>query len=157
MTKIKPPRELTDEQIKEIKDILEAIELATNEQIDQSLSLYGREIIYAYRFWIINTNQKKKLSDYRSRKDSKKNEEIEKTLFEKLMIMEQEFEETPRIHQMWVIQDRIVVASTRTVTIGKEDREVANGWDKFILEIFKHRTPKLYEHCKKKYQIYVKE
>lgn len=156
MTKIKVPRELTNEQLKEIKELLEAIELSTNDQIDQSLSIYGRQIVYAYRFGVINESQKKKLSEYRSRKDNKKNDELEIKLKDKLSLLEHEFEEQPKIHQMWVITDRIVVASTRTVTLGKEEREVANGGENMIFEIFKSRTPKAYEYAKKKYQVYVK-
>jgi len=157
MTKIKVPRELTDEQLKEIKDLLEAIELASNEQIDQSLSIYGRQIVYAYRFGVINESQKKKLSDYKSRKESKKNEQLEVRLRDKLLVLENQYEEKPRIHQMGIITDRIVVASTRTVMLWKEEKEVANGGESMIFEIFKSRTPKAYEYAKKTYQLYVKE
>lgn len=156
MTKIKQPKALTDLEKEEIKTLLQSIEIADNDTIDKSLWMYGRQIVYAYSFGIINESQKKKLSDYRERKESKKNEELEVKLSEKLMILESQYDEPPRIHQIWVITDRIVVASTRTITVWKEDREVANWWENMILEIFKHRTPKTYEYAKKKYQPYIR-
>lgn len=156
MTKIKQPKALTDLEKEEIKTLLQSIEIADNDTIDKSLWIYGRQIVYAYSFGIINESQKKKLSDYRERKESKKNEELEVKLSEKLFVLEHEYDEPPRIHQMWVIADRIVIASTRTITVWKEDREVANWWENMILEIFKYRTPKAYEYAKKKYQLYIR-
>jgi hypothetical protein len=37
MTKIRVPRELTDEQTKEISELFNAIELSSNEQIDNAI------------------------------------------------------------------------------------------------------------------------
>lgn len=48
--KIKAPTKLTVEEEQEIKNLLSTIEISTNEQIDSSIGLYGRYIVYAYRF-----------------------------------------------------------------------------------------------------------
>lgn len=158
MTKIRVPRELTDEQTKEISELFNAIELSSNEQIDNAIWEYGRLVVYAYRFGLVTDSQKKRLSDYRLRKESMKSKELDLNMSRKLMILETEYEEPPRIYQQWMIDWRIVVASTRTVyKTGKDDREVANWWEEMILEIYRSTTPKAYEYAKNKYQLYVKQ
>jgi len=156
--KIKAPTKLTVEEEQEIQKLLSTIEVSTDEQIDSSIGLYGRYIIYAYRFWLITDSQRWVLTRYKNWRAKINNERKEKTLSEKMMILEQSYDEPPMIYQMWYIQWRIIVSSTQTVHIPKDNKtkEVANWWKNMILEIYKETTPKAYEYARERYQLFIR-
>ena len=149
----KSPKQLTDDDRKEIEELLSIIEWLTNEEIDGCISSAWIQVIYGYKFWIITTKQKQVLSECKKWKADKKNKILDMEIKNKLKIMEYEYEEPPLLYQIWAVQDRIVVASTKTVIIWKEEKEVANWWWEMIIEIFKDRTPEAYEYAKANYQI----
>jgi len=146
---------LTELEKSEIWELMKAIELSSMEQIDQSLWLYGRQVVYAYSHWIINEKQKKKLSEYRIRKQNERMESDDKIMKDKIILLASwSFVEPPTLHQVWVIDGRVVVASVVTYTENREERQKANGG--MIYEVFRDRHPNTYEYCKKNFQIAVK-
>lgn len=146
---------LTELEKSEIKELMETIELASMENIDQALWLYGRQVVYAYSFWIINEKQKEKLAEYKLRKQNEKMQNEDKIMKDRIIwLASGSFVEPPTLHQVWIIDGRVVVASVVTYTENREEKQKANGG--IVYEVFKHRHPISYEYCKKNFQIAVK-
>ncbi len=146
---------LTELEKSEIRELMQAIELSSMEQIDQSLSLFGRQVVYAYSYGIINEKQKEKLSEYKIRKQNEKMEEEDKKMKDRIISLASgSFVEPPTLHQVWVIDGRVVVASVVTYTENREEKQKANG--SIIYEVFRDRHPNTYDYCKKNFQIAVK-
>jgi len=146
---------LTELEKSEIRELMEAIELSSMDNIDKSLSLFGRQVIYAYSFWIINKEQKEKLAQYKLRKQKERIKTEDKTMQDRIIWLENwSFVEPPTLHQVWIIDGRVVVASVVTYTENREEKQKANGG--IIYEVFRDRHPNTYEYCKKNFQIAVK-
>ena len=146
---------LTELDKQEIRELMETIEIATMENIDQALWLYGRQVVYAYSHWIITDKQKQKLAEYKIRKQNEKMEKEDKIMKDRIISLASgTFVEPPTLHQVWIIDGRVVVASVVTYTENREEKQKANGG--IIYEVFRSRHPNTYEYCKKNFQIAVK-
>lgn len=146
---------LTDIEKNEINELMETIEIASMENIDQSLWLFGRQIVYAYSYWIINEKQKQKLAEYKVWKKNERMQNEDKIMKDRIIWLESwSFVEPPTLHQVWIIDGRVVVASVVTYTENREEKQKANGG--IIYEVFKDRHPSSYEYCKKNFQIAIK-
>ncbi len=146
---------LTELDKVEIRELMETIELASMENIDQSLWLYGRQVVYAYSYWIINDTQKQKLTEYKQRKQNEKMESEDIKMKDRIISLASgTFVEPPTLHQVWIIDGRVVVASVVTYMENREEKQKANGG--IIYEVFRDRHPNTYEYCKKNFQIAVK-
>lgn len=148
-------RTLTELERSEIMELMEGIEIESMENIDQALWLYGRQIVYAYTYWIINNKQKDKLAEYKQRKQKEKIEKEDRIMKDRIIwLASGQFVEQPTLHQVWTIDGRVVVASVVTYTENREEKQKANGG--IIYEVFRDRHPDTYEYCKKNFQIAVK-
>lgn len=142
-----------DEQ--QIKQAMRSVDEATFQEMDEAIKYIGKEVIASYALWYITREQREKLSEYKEYRKPKSTENLERYLFDKLTILEN-FDESPMLYQIGMVEWRIVVASCQTVMDNKEERNRANGGKDMILEIYKSETPKVYEYAKKKYTVYQK-
>lgn len=153
MTKITKSIYQLDEQ--QIKQAMKSVDEATFPEMDEALKYIGKEVIASYALWYITKEQREKLSEYKEYRKPKNTENLERHLFDKLTILEN-FDESPMLYQMGVIEWRMVVASCHTVMENKEEKNKANWWKDMIIEIYKSETPKVYEYAKNKYTVYQK-
>ncbi len=153
MTKItKSIYQLDEEQIKQA---MKSVDEATFPEMDEAIKYIGKEVIASYALWHISKEQRDKLSEYKEYRKPKNTENLERYLFDKLTILEN-FDESPMLYQIGMVEWRIVVASCQTVMDNKEERNRVNGGKDMILEIYKSETPKVYEYAKNKYTVYQK-
>lgn len=153
MTKKAKPTEITHDRIEEIKSVMEAIMQSSFEDIDKGIAMFWRDIIEAYSYWIITKEQKEKLKEYKEYAKHISQKDPEENIMSRMKIIEN-CEEPVLIYQLWMLDWRIVVASTKTVMEWREEKEKANLW--IIIEIYKSETPIAYEYARKNYQIYQK-
>lgn len=153
MNKIKFPRELTKQQEIDIKDLLDAMEKSTNEEIDSTILSFWKEIVYWYTFWLLTDSNRNRIKEYKEYRDKIKSNWLELFLSQKMSLLEYQYEENPEIFQLWKIPWRIVVASVKTILEWKEEKKIANWWSDMIIEIYEQVTPKAYEYAKKHYSI----
>lgn len=149
-------KELPKEVIKEVKEVLETIETADFFSIDSSIILFGRQILRAYEYGIINESQKQKLKEYRAWRLEQELDKKEKILSEKLLLLEQ-YDERPEIFQLWYIEWRILIASIYYEVTDKKDKVKMNWWKENYLEIYKDTTPKAYAYAQKNYVLHQRE
>lgn len=148
--------ELTKDRLSNdaIIEALQSIEVATNDDLDTGIATIGREIILWYMRWLLTPSQRERLDKYKEYRKVLNEQEREEKVSQRLMLIEQN-DEKPMIFQLWLVDGRIVVASTKTEIREKKEVEVANGGRDYIIEVYRDRTPLAYEYAKKNYQIYV--
>lgn len=144
---------ITTERIEEIRSVMDAILATSLEDIDRSITMFWRDIIDSYTYWIATREQKEKLKQYKEYRKTMNQKDGEEAIMSRMKIIEN-CDEPVLIYQLWRLDWRIVVASTQTIVEWREEREKANLW--IIIEIYKSETPIAYEYARKNYQIYQK-
>lgn len=134
----------------EIKECFSAIMKSDFQTIDENIKNIWKEVIAWYALWIITEEQRKKLNEYRTRREEKNKKERDKVYINKLQLLEQ-YDDRPEIYQSWLIEWRIVVSSVTMEHDGKQIVKKAN-WESII--VYKDKTPRAYEYAIKKYQVF---